>query len=69
MDIAKAKGDKVDKLLMSDWQRTYKGSLGRNRPRMIFGMEHQTKDSWSLWGQKLSKTHTPTFKLFSPLNI
>ena len=31
-DIATAKGDKIDRLLLSDWRETQEGRLGRNTP-------------------------------------
>ena len=67
-DITTAKGDKIDKLLISDWQETHEGSLGKNRPTTIFGAEHPTKEDWTLWRRELSKIHTPTFKMLSPLD-
>ena len=64
-DITTAKGDKIDKLLMLNWQETHKGSLGGNSPTTTFGAEHPTKEDWMLRRRELSKIHTPTFKLLS----
>ena len=46
-DIATAKGDKFDRLLLSDWQETQEGRLGRNRSTITFGMEMPTKEDWT----------------------
>ena len=37
-DIATTKGDKIDRLLLSDWQKTHEGRLGRNRSTITFGL-------------------------------
>ena len=67
-DIATAKGDKIDRLLLSDWQETHKVRLGKNRSTITFGLEIPNKGDWVLWRTELSKIHTPTFKLLTPLN-
>ena len=41
--ISTAKGDKIDRLLLSDWQDTHKGLLGKNRSTITFGLENPTK--------------------------
>ena len=59
-DIATAKGDKIDRLLLSDWQETHEGRLDRNRSNITFRLEIPTKGDWTLWQTELSKIHTPT---------
>ena len=46
-DIATSKGDKINRLLLSDWQETQKGRLDRNRSTITFGMEMPTKEDWT----------------------
>ena len=58
LDISTAKGDKIDKLLMSDWQETHKGSLGKNISTIIFGLENLTKEDWTYGGGSSAK-YTP----------
>ena len=68
-DITTVKGDKIEKKLqMSDYQETHEGLLGKNRSTTTFGAEHPTKEDWTPWRRELSKIHTPTFKLLSPLD-
>ena len=67
-DITTEKGDKINKLLMSDWREIHEGLLGKKSSTTTFGTKHPTKDNLSLWGQELSKINTPKIKLLSPLN-
>ena len=67
-DISTPKGDKIDKLLMSDWQETHEGLLGKNRSAIPFSLDNPTKEDWKLWRKELSKFHTPAFKLLTPLD-
>ena len=53
-DIATAKGDKIDRLLLSDWRETQEGRLDRNRSTITFGMEMPTKEDWTRWRTELS---------------
>ena len=46
-DIATAKGNKIDRLLLSDWQETHEGRLGKNRSTITFGVEMPTKGDWA----------------------
>ena len=47
-DIITSKGDKIDKVLIPNWQKTHKGFLGKNRSTKIFGIEQPTKENWNL---------------------
>ena len=67
-DLSTAKGDKIDRLLLSDWQETQEGRLDRNRSTIIFGSEMPTKGDWMQWRMELSKIHTPTLALLTPLD-
>ena len=67
-DISTAKGDKIDKLLLSDWQETHEGLLGKDRSTTTCGLENPTKEDWTLWRTELSKIHTPAFKLLTLLD-
>ena len=67
-DISTAKGDKIDRLLLSDWQETHEGSLGKNRSTITIVLENPTKEDWTLWRTELSKIHTPAFKLLTSLD-
>ena len=49
LDITTAKGELIDKLLMSDWQETHEGLLGKNRSTITFGSKNPTKKDWTLW--------------------
>ena len=42
--------------------------MGRNRSTITFGMEIPTKEDWTRWQAELSKIHTPTLVLLSPLD-
>ena len=46
----------------------HEGSLGKNRPTIIFGWETPTKEDWTLWRTELSKIKTLAFKLLTPLD-
>ena len=67
-DITTAKGDKINRLLLSDWQETQEGRLCRNRSTITFGLEMPTKGDWTQWQMELSKIHTPTLTLLTPLD-
>ena len=41
--LSTAKGDTIDRILLSDWQETHEGLLGKNRSTITFGLENSTK--------------------------
>ena len=44
LDIATAKGDKIGKLLMLDWQEIHKRLCGKNRSTTLVDAKQPTKD-------------------------
>ena len=67
-DITTAKGDKLDQTYLSDWKESHEGGSGRKRSKTTFGREIPTKADWLVWQRELSRWHTPTFRLLSPMD-